>query len=155
MEESNQLTTFMSNFSNVDKFIWGTYYDGTLGDEIKVSVLAAGFDTDSEIETKPEPQVKEQHSAEEKKSKEDEIDEKIKDTYGPTATQRFNAERQRIFLLKPEQIDDESILEMLENNPAYNRDKSVIDKFKNLSNANKEAEQASSSSLAAGSVISF
>lgn len=155
MEESNQLTTFMSNFSNVDKFIWGTYYDGTLGDEIKVSVLAAGFDTDSEIESKPEPQVKEQHSAEEKKSKEDEIDEKIKDTYGPTATQRFNAERQRIFLLKPEQIDDESILEMLENNPAYNRDKSVIDKFKNLSNGNKEAEQSSSSLLAAGSVISF
>ena len=45
MEEMNEVQAFMSNFNQDTDVIWGIAYDNTLEDQIKVTVLASGFNT--------------------------------------------------------------------------------------------------------------
>ena len=43
MEEMNEVQAFMSNFDQDTDVIWGIAYDNTLEDQLKVTVLASGF----------------------------------------------------------------------------------------------------------------
>ena len=45
MEEMNEVQAFMSNFDQDTDIIWGIAYDNTLEDQLKVTVLASGFNT--------------------------------------------------------------------------------------------------------------
>ncbi|MBQ9666909.1 MAG: cell division protein FtsZ [Bacteroidaceae bacterium] len=44
MDELDELREFMENFDENIEVLWGHYKDDSLGDEIKVSVVATGFD---------------------------------------------------------------------------------------------------------------
>ena len=156
-QEVNQLTQFMSNFTQNKTYIWGVYQDDTLNEEIKVSVLAAGFDTDSNGDYEQDDAAKtEETDAEQEAQKNDGYEQKIIETYGKDATQRFKAERQRFFILAPQQIDDESILELLEQYPAYNRDKTIVDRFKAMAKELvADDSEAEDGELKAGKEINF
>jgi cell division protein FtsZ len=43
MEDMNEVQAFMSNFDQDTDIIWGIAYDNTLEDQLKVTVLASGF----------------------------------------------------------------------------------------------------------------
>ena len=43
MEEMNEIQAFMSNFDQDTDVIWGMAYDNTLEDQLKVTILASGF----------------------------------------------------------------------------------------------------------------
>jgi alpha-L-arabinofuranosidase len=43
MEEMNEIQEFMANFDKEVDVIWGIAFDNTLEDQIKVTVLASGF----------------------------------------------------------------------------------------------------------------
>ncbi|MDE6378286.1 MAG: cell division protein FtsZ, partial [Duncaniella sp.] len=45
MAESNELTSFISSLNNEVDVIWGLSYDKSLGNQVKITLLAAGFDT--------------------------------------------------------------------------------------------------------------
>ena len=147
----------MSNFTQNKTYIWGVYQDDTLNEEIKVSVLAAGFDTDSNGDYEQDDAAKtEETDAEQEAQKNDGYEQKIIETYGKDATQRFKAERQRFFILAPQQIDDESILELLEQYPAYNRDKTIVDRFKAMAKELvADDSEAEDGELKAGKEINF
>ena len=53
MDELEEISEFMENFDENLDVLWGHYPDDTLGDEIKVAVVATGFDQDDEDERKP------------------------------------------------------------------------------------------------------
>ncbi len=153
MAESKQLTSFTTGFPNIKVFIWGTYPDETLGDEIKVSVLAAGFDNDSSVtDTNEEPKTED---TETKNNPDDEKWKKQIVNMYDDPVQLITPERQRFFILTREQLDDASILDMLEKYPTYNRDKSVVDRFRNMAKENAETQNPSSGSLQAGSVVPY
>lgn len=48
MDELEEISEFMENFDENLDVLWGHYPDDTLGDEIKVAVVATGFDQDEE-----------------------------------------------------------------------------------------------------------
>ena len=50
--ELTEITEFMDDFSEDIEVLWGHYPDETLGDEIKVSIVATGFDTEKDDEKK-------------------------------------------------------------------------------------------------------
>lgn len=50
--ELTEITEFMDDFSEDIEVLWGHYPDDTLGDEIKVSIVATGFDTEKDDEKK-------------------------------------------------------------------------------------------------------
>lgn len=49
MDELEEISEFMENFDENLDVLWGHYPDDTLGDEIKVAVVATGFDQDDEV----------------------------------------------------------------------------------------------------------
>lgn len=157
MQEVNQLTQFMSNFTQNKTYIWGVYQDDTLNEEIKVSVLAAGFASNQNGEYESsEENTADNKEAEQESQQNEGLEQKIIETYGKDATQRFKAERQRFFILTPQQIDDESILELLEQYPAYNRDKTIVDKFKAMAKEQvADGSDVEDGELKAGQEISF
>ena len=45
MDEMNEIQEFIENFDKEMDVIWGLAHDNTLEDQIKVTVLASGFNT--------------------------------------------------------------------------------------------------------------
>ena len=59
MGEANEITAFMNNFAKDVDVIWGTSVDDTLGDKVKITILASGFEISLSNETtyKPKPRI--------------------------------------------------------------------------------------------------
>lgn len=116
MEESKQINSFMERFGNDIHVIWGYSVDNTLGDKVRVTLLATGFNVDSELNT---PSDKVETTTATIKKEEDIITE----VYGSTAEDRMFLEKARAtyvtFTL--EEMDDDTFIEKVSNAPAYNR----------------------------------
>lgn len=119
--EMKAFTEFVTSIEDVE-VIYGVAYDDSLGDRIKVTILASGFETDS-----PLPERKNiygQKKAEETKAAEVETANKvIEEQYGKEKAAALAAAKARSLyvVLKPEQLDDDNVIENLEKSPAYAR----------------------------------
>lgn len=124
--EARELSAFITKIdSQVDvDIIWGITYDETLGDRVKFTILAAGFDADDNREPESEIVI----TPADRKTGKDKIDkEKIGEYYGPEKIddlQRLK-EQQRYIILSTDQVDNDEIIDTLERTPAYNRDKKM------------------------------
>ena len=121
MEEINEIQEFMANFDQEVDVIWGTTYDYTLEDQIKVTVLASGFNVSldkeapvSTITTRREPVATHTTMTD---------DERMKKEYGDKAISEL-ARKQlsaRYVVLRPEEMDDDDVIDMLEKTPTATR----------------------------------
>ena len=125
MEEMNEISDFMANFVDPDiDVIWGTAYDTTLEDQIKVTVLAAGFNVSLDKEapvasvsiSRREPEAVVTSPA----MSDDEI---LKTTYGGKAIDDLKKKQlsSRYLVLTPEEMDDDEIIDMMEKTPTHKR----------------------------------
>lgn len=132
MEEMNALHDFMSKFSKEIEVIWGAAVDESLKDEVKVTLLATGFTINSvpgireirEEETKAEELERKFKEDEERKQDTKDRD-LIEKYYGKAGLESLAANnyRQEPFVLTVEELDDDKILEALEKNPVFKRDR--------------------------------
>ena len=60
MDELEEISEFMENFDENLDVLWGHYPDNTLGDEIKVAVIATGFDQAEEQQAQEENSKKDE-----------------------------------------------------------------------------------------------
>ena len=132
MDEMNALHDFMSKFGKEIEVIWGTAVDDKLEEEVKVTLLATGFTINSvpgireikEEETKAdELERKVKEDEERKQDQKDKL--LIEKYYGKAgldslATNNYNQEP---FVLTLEELDDDKILEALEKNPVFKRER--------------------------------
>ena len=139
MEEMNEIQEFMANFDREVDVIWGMAFDNTLEDQIKVTVLASGFNVSLEGEatvTSPQPPVRrEPVSAEPTMS----ATKRLEDEYGVQAITDLTLKQNsaRYIVLTPDQMDDDDIIDMIEKTPTYGRKP-------DFRNQLKERQQASS-----------
>ena len=139
MEEMNEIQEFMANFDQEVDVIWGMAFDNTLEDQIKVTVLASGFNVSLEGEatvTSPQPPVRrEPVSAEPTMS----ATKRLEDEYGVQAITDLTLKQNsaRYIVLTPDQMDDDDIIDMIEKTPTYGRKP-------DFRNQLKERQQASS-----------
>lgn len=117
MAESAYINTFMERFGNDVDVIWGFSIDNSLGDKVKVTLLATGFNIDSTIPTSsttqaPQPTVVVRP--------ENDI---ISEVYGTSAEDRVFIEnvRSSYILFSMEEMDDDAFIEKVMNTPAYSR----------------------------------
>lgn len=113
--EANRLVAEINPGVHI-KFGWG--YDDTLGNKIKFTLLASGFDT-SVIDDEEGVET----NADEKPDKvEDEI---LAKAYGRDTMDDLNRrqETKNYILLAPDELDDEEAISKLENTPAFKRDR--------------------------------
>ena len=123
MEEMNEIQEFMANFDPDLDVIWGTAFDETLADQIKVTVLAAGFNVSLDKEA-PVSSVqmgirREPVTTTPAMSDSDRL---IKE-YGDKAITNLTLKQlsARYIVLQPEEMDDDDVIDMIEKTPTYGR----------------------------------
>ena len=123
MDEMNEIQEFMANFDKEVDVIWGMAFDNSLEDQIKVTVLASGFnvslDRESEMSRIPTTSRHETVTAEPKMSETD----RLKQEYGDKAISELTLKQlsARYFVLSPDQMDDDDVIDMIEKSPTFGR----------------------------------
>ncbi len=132
MDEMNALHDFMSKFGKEIEVIWGTAVDNSLDEEVKVTLLATGFTINSvpgiqeikDNESKAD-ELERKFIEEEERKQEQKDKELIEKYYGKAGLESLAANnyRQEPFVLTIEELDDDKILEALEKNPVFKRER--------------------------------
>lgn len=139
MEEMNYVDKFMSEFNRDIEVIWGTAIDNTLGDKVKITILATGFTIDNI------PQIADKHHAEavqmteeelrleeERLAKEQKERERRKQYYGDESERGYEYTSQPV-VLSQDELDNDTLIDLLEKNPTYNRDPKLITRARSKS----------------------
>lgn len=156
MSESNEITSFVSSLNNKVDIIWGVSNDETLGNKIKITILAAGFDSslrdeEEEIEkdnkpasrggfpfftksapTQAPPAATSATAPAQPQDAPEEIQERIKREYGADKANAITEGHQRssAIILTLNQLDDDNICDILESTPAYKRDRRIVESIR-------------------------
>ncbi|MDE5784972.1 MAG: cell division protein FtsZ, partial [Duncaniella sp.] len=173
MSEVNEITDFISSINPDVKVIWGVAFDESLGEKVKMTILATGFDVtikdgDEEKpaaapETKKEParsgetiKFTPEKPAEPKPKPAAAIDDnRITEEYGKGKLDNLigGKERASYIILSDNQLDNDDICDILEKTPTYRRDRKIVEQIKNGQTAS--AAPATDPSGDKGRVISF
>ena len=123
MDEMNEIQEFMANFDREVDVIWGMAFDNTLEDQIKVTVLASGFNLS--IEKEPDTPLFSPRSSREPVAAEPKLSdtERMKQEYGDKAISDLTLKQlsARYIVLTPEEMDDDDVIDMLEKTPTFGR----------------------------------
>ncbi len=118
LSESGEITAFTSRFVNSPDIITGVYFDDTIDEKMKITILASGFDANDYTE-KAEPAElmidMAQHDIP------DVISNSIKHIYSPDALHELERNRWQIVVLTPEQMNNENLLNLFDSEPTYAR----------------------------------
>jgi cell division protein FtsZ len=138
MDEMNEIQEFMANFDQEVDVIWGMAFDNTLEDQIKVTVLASGFnvslDKESPVPTVQSPRREPVHADPKITDAQ-----RLKDEYGDKAITDMTLRQlsARYIVLSPEEMDDDDVIDMIEKTPTF-------DRKPDFRNQIKERQQAAS-----------
>ncbi len=165
MDEMNEINDFMEKFSNFE-LKWGIANDPTLGDKVKVTILATGFglaDIDEALAERQQKRTAEDMARLAEEEERERLErERMARYYGADGSNRPAKRRANCFLFKAEDLDNEDLILAVENNTTFGRTRQQLENLNHLSvSARKSASaEAPSSSPASPSaptegVISF
>ena len=123
MEEMTEINNFMAKFNSKDiEVIWGIAIDESLGENVKITILATGFGMDSIPMMDESTRIK-------RAELEHQEQELIGKYYGPEQMKKMGKKiRPRPFIFTLEQLDDDSVIDAVINNPTYNRKSNFLKK---------------------------
>ncbi len=146
-EEIAEITQFTSKLPSSIDVKWGIGDDPTMGERVKITVLASGFDVtlrEGGDGSKGEIVFENKRDEESKveKQRKEESNERIAEVYGTDrlTKQRRNTARLKYAVLKPSQFDDHEVISLIESRPTYNRDPRFNDELKRISEHNAMPE---------------
>lgn len=143
MEEAQEITDFVTGIGDQVDVIWGMAYDKSLGSQVKMTILAAGFDVELKEEedllrshtkrpTLPPRTPRQPETAKTDTEVTDKAADRLRKEYGDKAGDiQGGKDRSRYIVLNPDQFDDDAIINILETSPTATRDKKVVEKVKN------------------------
>jgi len=140
MEEMTEIKDFMAKFESKNiEVIWGTTTDDGLGENVKITVLATGFG----MENLPMMDENNRFKREELARLEEEENaaalEKIKSAYGEEkANQIGEKSRPKPYIFSLEELDDDSIIGSVIDNPPKNRNFDILKRNVKFSEPVKE-----------------
>ncbi len=166
--EIAEITQFTSKLPSSIDVKWGIGDDPAMGDRVKITVLASGFDVtlmDKKPTHKSEGEDKEtgpiifkgEKEKEEEKQRLEESTERIAEVYGTEKVikQRRNAAKLKYAVLKPSQFDDHEVITMVESVPTYNRGPRFNEELQRVSEQPANDPEAESRRERGGETISF
>lgn len=136
MGEADELTSFMNNIDNGVDVIWGVGFDDTLGDKVKITILAAGFEVSIRDDNKNTGT-----SSVLSAGAQSTISSRVVGVYdaGKISEINRNKNRKRYIILSPDQMDDDETISSLES-PTLNRNKKLVGNDTNISFGNPAPE---------------
>ena len=143
MKEASEIADFVSDINPNVYIIWGLAKDSTLGNKVKITILAAGFTSDAKdnihrtpivtdepattVDVHSEPNIITEPAA-------NAVDaaQKLADLYGKEKTDTLvrSPESQKYIILTPDQINDSAIIEKFEKLPTASRDRRTVEEIK-------------------------
>ncbi len=163
MDEMNDVNEFMEKFGTDFELKWGLANDPSLGDKVKVTILATGFglaEADSEFANRvakrsPEDIRKEAEEAERKERERNRYDH----YYDDPGNSKPQKRRANAFLFLPEDLDNEDLIIAVENSPTHGRTRQKLEDFTRLRPSYGRVDEARPTSEKSeadnGGVISF
>ncbi len=125
MSEMQEFTDFVQGIDNGVEVIWGVKFDETLGNQVKVTILAAGFEVT--IREEEDELRQSQPKAKPKKAPESPIVSTIRDRISQEYGASVEKYRTNYIILNPGEMDNDMIIDVLEKIPAFNREKKIIE----------------------------
>jgi cell division protein FtsZ len=149
MEEMTDVHDFMSKFKEEEiEVIWGTAEDENLTDEVKITILATGFDLKDipEMSEKRDEDNwlidKEKREIEQAERDKKEKDDQLIDIYYPDDKDKINRpSRQKPVVFAVEDLDNKEFIEAVIEIPAYRRTLKEIRRIEEKSKAKLEQPQ--------------
>ncbi len=161
MREADELTSFISNIDESVDVIWGLAHDKSLGNKVKITLLAAGFETTDRNQSKTVAETKQapahqpyaQSAPAAQRPAEPKITDnatavdparKIAEEYGTDKAGAIlkNRGTQKYVVLTPDQLNDDAIIDTFESTPTFSRDRRLVDEIKNASKRAADAHQS-------------
>lgn len=147
MGEMDEVKEFMGQFNRNFEIKWGIAKDDSLGEKVKITLLATGFgiqdihvkEMDERITIRTAEDKKRQKELEEAEEKR--INRRNLYYAGGTTTRSQRSRRRNIYLFTPEDLDNDAIIAMVENSATYNRGKSALTEIENASQSNLQPQQ--------------
>ena len=143
MEEMNDVNDFMAKFGNDFEIKWGLAIDPELGQKVKVTLLATGFGIedvdgmDSHLKKHTQEEADRMAQEEERRA---ERDERRGHYYGNIGKNNQYKRRPRIFLFRPEDLDNEDVIHAVESTPTYKRTSQMLEEIRNQAAGNQVAK---------------
>lgn len=142
MNEMDEVKEFMNRFSRDFETKFGIAIDDSLGDQVKITLLATGFgiqdihmkEMDNRISQRS---VEEQQRLAELEEKEEERRNRRERFYDDKGGSK-QRKRRHIYIFSAEDLDNEDIIAMVENTPTYLRNKTTIDKIRGKASLKEE-----------------
>lgn len=146
MGEMSEITKFMTNFSKNVKVIWGRAVDNTLGDKVKITILAAGFDIslggDVGMISFDDKKTKAGAGQNPVKTGVEDLKVRMEEEYGAEkiAERDRDIARSRYILLDAGQLDDDVLINFIEKHPTFRRgnDQTLREEWRALTSTNAE-----------------
>ena len=135
MDEMNEINDFMEKMKVDDvETKWGLSVDSSLGDKVKVTILATGFGVRNINTPEMEKRLQEQavhdiKSETEKAEREQELIDRRARVYGPENGSSIIRKVLHIYTLKDSDLDDDNVISMVATSPTYKRTKEIIRLF--------------------------
>ena len=156
MEEMNEIHEFMAKMQTADiiETKWGLSVDHSLGEKVKVTILATGFGVGDINSTDMTNRINKRNEEERKRAaerteKEIERERRRINVYGPTDSSSSIRKLVYTYAFKDEDLDNDDVISMVESIPTYKR------KREDLRNIDERSNSIAAAAPAAGSVISF
>lgn len=154
MDEMSDVNDFMDKFGRDFEIKWGLALDPTLGEKVKVTILATGFginDIDGMSAHRrthqSQEEIAKQAAEEEARAKRNERRDRY---YGPNEKNHQYKSRPQVFLFEPDDLDNEDVILAVENTPTAKRTRQQLEELSRQSRATKvmPEETAQSGSIA-------
>ncbi|MBO7119753.1 MAG: cell division protein FtsZ [Bacteroidaceae bacterium] len=140
MEEMNEVTDFMSRFRKDVETKWGLATDSSLGDKVKITLLATGFGLQNVPGVRSMVEQKEQEKTAVDQEREDYNEERRGFYYDTSSGSPVRRRRHNTYIFTDEDLDNDEIISMVDARPAYNRTKDEVNKIKEKSCPVQETE---------------
>ena len=142
MNEMDEVKEFMNRFSRDFETKFGIAIDDSLGDQVKITLLATGFgiqdihmkEMDNRISQRS---VEEQQRLAELEEKEEERRNRRERFYDDKGGSK-QRKRRHIYIFSAEDLDNEDIIAMVKSTPTYLRNKTTIDKIRGKASLKEE-----------------
>ena len=138
MEEMNEVNDFMKKFRNDVETKWGLATDSSLGNKVKITLLASGFslkNVPGGQELIKNKTLDEETSEAEREAKEEELIGNYYGTDGNTPARRRNIYP---FIFSDNDLDNDNIIAAVEASPTYRRSKEEYNKIKSVNTQGSE-----------------
>ena len=138
MDEMNDINDFMERFGEDFELKWGVAKDPTLGEKIKVTILATGFGL-NDINVDMSNRIKTTQTIEDGAKLAEEAERKAKQAdrlqkyYGSDGKNTMQKRRPNIYFFQAKDLDNEDLILAVENAPTYGRTRQTLDSISRLS----------------------